>query len=75
MITFPEPDTDIPIFTFQLGGSEGKSIALLDISPTLPDVDYTPLIPVFEKYRDLLNIEQPKIVLDLRHQRLCRATT
>jgi hypothetical protein len=53
---FPRPDTNVPIFTFQLGGNAKKSIALLDISPTQPDTDYTPLIPVYEKYRELLGI-------------------
>jgi hypothetical protein len=61
IVLFPETDCDIPIFTFQLGGSEGKSIALLDISPTLPDIDYAPIIPVFEKYRDLLGVGPNKI--------------
>jgi hypothetical protein len=61
IVAFPEADTDVPIFTFQLGGSDGKSIALLDISPTQPDMDYTPLIPVFEKYREQLGMEPTKI--------------
>ena len=61
MVAFPEPDWDVPIFTFQLGGNATKSIALLDISPTLPDVNYEPLVPVFEKYRDLLNMEPSKL--------------
>lgn len=61
MVAFPEPDTDIPIFTFQLGGSEGKHIALLDISPTLPDVDYAPLQNVYDKYQELLEIGENKI--------------
>lgn len=61
MVTFPDPEYDVPIFAFQLGGNAAKSFALVDISPTLPDVDYTPLIPVFEKYRKLLGLEPSKI--------------
>lgn len=61
IIAFPEPNFDIPIFTFQLGGNETQSIALLDISPTLPDIDYAPLIPVFEKYKALLGMEPSKV--------------
>ena len=38
-----------------------KSIALLDISPTLPDTDYAPLQPVYEKYRELLNMQPSKM--------------
>jgi hypothetical protein len=34
---------------------------LLDISPTCADIDYSPLQPVFEKYRDILNIKPPKL--------------
>ena len=61
VVTYPDPDFDIPIFAFQLGGNAKKSIALLDISPTLPDMDYAPLVPVFEKYRDLLNMQPSKM--------------
>jgi hypothetical protein len=61
MLTLPEPDWDIPIFMFQLGGNERQKIALLDISPTLPGIDYAPLIPVFEKYRALLKMEPARV--------------
>jgi hypothetical protein len=63
MLTFPDPEYDVPIFAFQLGGNatKSKSFALLDISPTLPDLDYEPLIPVFEKYRKLLDLPRSKI--------------
>jgi hypothetical protein len=61
MLTLPEPDHDIPIFMFQLGGNETQKIALLDISPTLPGVDYTPLIPAFEKYRDRLKMAPSRV--------------
>jgi hypothetical protein len=57
----PDPDYDVPVFTFQLGGNGSKSIALLDISPTLTNTDYGPLIPVFEKYKKLLNMEPSRI--------------
>ena len=57
IVAFPDPNWDVPIFTFQLGGNATKSIALLDISPTLPTIDYGPLIPVFEKYKKLLGME------------------
>jgi len=61
MLTLPDPGYDIPIFMFQLGGNETQKIALLDISPTLPNVDYGPLIPTFEKYRDILGVPPSKI--------------
>jgi hypothetical protein len=61
IIVLPEPDYDIPIFSFQLGGNDTDSIALLDISPTLPNTDYAPLQATFEKYRDLLKVEEPKV--------------
>lgn len=61
ILTFPDPDFDIPIFAFQLGGNTKKSIALLDISPTLPDINYEPLKPVFEKYRVLLDMQPSKM--------------
>jgi hypothetical protein len=46
---------------FQLGGNGKQIIALLDIPPTHPDMDYGPLIPVWEKYRKALNIGEAKI--------------
>ena len=61
VIALPTPEYDTPIFTFQLGGNESQSIALLDISPTLPDTDYTPLVKTYEHYRDLLGVEESKI--------------
>jgi len=61
VLVLPDPDTDIPIFSFQLGGNDTRSIALLDISPTLPDTDYSPLIPVYEKYAELLHIGENRI--------------
>ena len=61
MVAFPKPETDIPIFMFQLGGSAGKSIALLDISPTQPDVDYEPLLETFERYREKLHVSPNKV--------------
>jgi len=61
IVAFPEPDCNVPIFTFQLGGNATKSIALLDISPTLPDIDYGPLIPVYEKYRKLMDMEPSRL--------------
>jgi hypothetical protein len=61
MLTLPDPGYDVPIFMFQLGGNETQKIALLDISPTLPDIDYGPLLPVFEKYRDLLGMAPSRV--------------
>jgi hypothetical protein len=61
IIVLPSPEYGMPIFNFQLGGNESQSIALLDISPTLPNTDYTPLLKTYEHYRDLLGIEEPKI--------------
>lgn len=43
IILLPEPTYNVPIFMFQLGGNDTQSIALLDISPTLPAMDYGPL--------------------------------
>jgi len=61
VVTFPRPDYDVPVFTFQLGGNAKKSIALLDISPTLPDIDYEPLFRAYEKYKKLLGMGPSKI--------------
>ena len=61
IVVLPDPNYDVPVFTFQLGGTDSQSIALLDISPTLPDIDYTPLIGTYERYRDLLGVEAPKV--------------
>jgi hypothetical protein len=61
IIVLPDPQYDIPVFSFQLGGNDSQSIALLDISPTLPDVDFTPLLDTYEKYRELLGIDAPKV--------------
>ena len=58
---FPDPNYSVPIFMFQLGGNATQSIALLDISPTLPDIDYAALRPAYEKYRDLLNMGEPPV--------------
>jgi hypothetical protein len=60
-MTLPDPEYDVPIFAFQLGGNATKSFALVDISPTLPDIDYEPLVPVFEKYKKLLGLPDSKI--------------
>jgi len=57
IMAFPRPDTEVPIFFFQLGGVGDRSIAVLDISPTTPDLDLSPLAPVCEKYRELLGME------------------
>jgi hypothetical protein len=61
IVVLPRSNFDVPVFTFQLGGSDNQSIALLDISPTLPGMDYSPLLETFEKYRKILNIEAPKV--------------
>jgi hypothetical protein len=58
---FPEPAWDVPIFMFQLGGNAHESIALLDISPTLPDHDYGPLEPVFARYRPQIKADKPVV--------------
>jgi len=60
IMALPRPEIDVPIFFFQLGGIGDRSIAVLDISPTARDIDYTPLIPVYEKYRDQLGLEPTK---------------
>ncbi len=61
ILVLPEADHDVPIFMFQLGGNGKQSIALLDIAPTHPGIDYGPLRPVWEKYRKALGIDAPKI--------------
>ncbi len=61
IMTFPRHDNDVPIFFFQIGGRGDRSIAVLDISPTRPDVDYAPIVPVFEKYHELLGLGPSKV--------------
>jgi hypothetical protein len=61
IVAIPEPAWDVPIFFFQLGGNDRQKIAMLDISPTSPSTDYTPLIPLWEKYSDLLNLKPPTL--------------
>lgn len=58
---FPDPNYDLPVFMFQMGGNATESIALLDISPTRPDMDYGPVQPVFEKYRGILDPNKPTV--------------
>jgi hypothetical protein len=61
IFVIPDPAWDVPFYMFQLGGNGKQIIALLDIPPTHPDMDYGPLIPVWEKYRKALNIGEAKI--------------
>ncbi len=61
IVAIPEPEYGIPIFSFQMGGNKTQSIALVDLSPTAPDIDYTPIRPVCEKYRQQLGLEPSKI--------------
>ncbi|MEZ5562822.1 MAG: PCP reductase family protein [Gammaproteobacteria bacterium] len=61
ILTVPDPAWDVPFYMFQLGGNGRQTIALLDIAPTHPDIDYSPLIPVWEKYRKALDIGENKI--------------
>ncbi len=61
IVVLPEPEYDIPIFFFQLGGNDQQKIAMLDISPTSAATDYSPLEKVYEKYRDLLAIDPCKL--------------
>ncbi len=61
IVALPEPTCNVPIFFFQLGGNSKQKIAMLDISPTQPDIDYTPLLPVYEKYHSLLDIKPCKL--------------
>jgi len=61
VILFPDPAFNVPIFMLQLGGNATQSIALLDISPTLPDTDYAALKPAFEKYRGILDPDKPTL--------------
>lgn len=61
IVANPKPTNDVPYFFFQLGGKEDRSIAVLDISPTLPSIDYGPLIPVYEKYSKALGLGPTKV--------------
>lgn len=61
IMTFPKPDNDVPIFFFQIGGRGDRSIAVLDLSPTLGRIDYGPLVPVYEKYHELLGLGDSKV--------------
>jgi hypothetical protein len=54
---YPKPTYEIPIFFCQIGGVGDRSIAVLDLSPTTPDVDYSPLIPVHQEYAERLGLE------------------
>jgi hypothetical protein len=57
IMAFPTLDTETPIFFFQLGGVGPRSIAVLDISPTTPDLDLTPLEPIHARYAQALGLE------------------
>lgn len=61
ILLYPEPSWDVPFFMFQMGGNKTQTIALLDISPTHPGMDYSALLPVYEKYRDALGIRPAPI--------------
>ncbi len=61
IMAFPKPDNDVPIFFFQLGGKGDRAIAVLDLCPTLAHHDMAPLVPVYEKYRELLGLEPTKV--------------
>jgi hypothetical protein len=61
LLVIPDAAYDVPVYMFQLGGNEKQTIALLDIAATHPDMDYSPLIPVYEKYRKALGIGEAKI--------------
>lgn len=56
MLIYPDPQWDVPIFMFQLGGNGRQSIALLDIVPTLPGMSFAPLLPTFEKFQKVLGM-------------------
>jgi len=57
VMAFPRPEYELPIFTVQLGGVGDRSIALLDLSPTVPDADLSPLAPIAERHRVALGLE------------------
>ena len=57
VMAFPRPEYELPIFTVQLGGVGDRSIALLDLSPTVPDADLSPLAPIAERHRAALGLE------------------
>lgn len=58
---FPEPRYNVPIFMFQLGGNATESIALLDISATLPGFDYSPLDAAFRRHEGLRDPAKPTV--------------
>lgn len=57
IMALPRPEIELPIFFFQLGGLGERSIAVLDISPTTPDLELTALAPVHNHFRKLLGLE------------------
>jgi hypothetical protein len=61
MLVYPDPGWDVPIFMFQLGGNGRQSIALLDIVPTLPGINFEPLIPAWERYRTALRMKPSQV--------------
>jgi hypothetical protein len=56
IMALPRYDHDVPIFFFQIGGIGDRSIAVLDISPTHPRLDYAAVIPLYEKYHAALGL-------------------
>lgn len=57
IMAIPRPETELPVFFFQLGGVGERSIGVLDISPTTPDLDLTPLEPLHKEYGQRLGLE------------------
>ena len=47
IFVIPDPAWNVPFYMFQLGGNGKQIIALLDIPPTHPDMDYGPRDAVF----------------------------
>lgn len=62
IIVYPSPSYAIPAFTFQVGGrNENKTLGVLDMAPTLPNVDFSPVKPLYEKHCNLLGVKPCKI--------------
>ncbi|MDJ0926216.1 MAG: hypothetical protein QNJ73_01090, partial [Gammaproteobacteria bacterium] len=61
IMALPKPDNNVPIFFFQLGGKGDRSIGVLDIASLTDNIDYSPLMPVHEKYSRLLGLGPTKV--------------
>lgn len=57
IMAFPRPESELPIFHAQLGGVGDRSIAVVDVSPTVADADLAGLAPSAARHRERLGLE------------------